>query len=601
MSLAVLAVLSGVIIFLTVAGAGAFVWTVALATLALGATYLVVAAHPRREDHEFSYPPRYPWLEGAFLATLLFLLLSAMPLPLSLSQLGGPDRYEQNVRAAEILKKAEQAGVIAEARFGFAISRNRVGTLRIALLAVAAFLAASLSSSLKPRHRLLLLYALSVLGVLIAIAGFIGQWVRPQGDTLWWFIKVPRNLPSPVGGFVNRNHHGGYLAMLAPVALGTAMGCYSRRRWLAGVLYLLACLVMVGGAVFTLSRGAIIACAVGMPVALVMAAIPLRPRHTAAVGALILIAVIGTACLPAEETETAHERLSTLRNPLQTESARYRLNAWRDCLRIWRAYPLIGAGANAFRMVYPQHRTTSASDFMTHPENEYAQLVSETGLAGIALCVLVVIALSRYRIPAHDQDWGIRIATAGAIGVALTHAVFDFAPHAPLYTITLAAILGLCLAPPVPEHAPTLLRGQTPWTGIVAVATTLLLMTLHRDLQNLDYLPYIERATPDAVARTLAQAPTSWQSWYYLGRHACATGKEHDAHLGERCLTQATTYDPNNYRLWLVLGQLRLSQDKTDGARDAFDRAKSLRSWLNVPALPPQRSRKRQAPEPATQ
>jgi O-antigen ligase len=56
---------------------------------------------------------------------------------------------------------------------------------------------------------------------------------------------------------------------------------------------------------------------------------------------------------------------------------------------IWAAYPIAGAGANAFRMVYPQYRTASSAGFMTHAHNEYAQLLCETGVIG--LCMSAVL------------------------------------------------------------------------------------------------------------------------------------------------------------------------------------------------------------------
>jgi hypothetical protein len=55
--------------------------------------------------------------------------------------------------------------------------------------------------------------------------------------------------------------------------------------------------------------------------------------------------------------------------------------------------------------------------------------------------------------------------------------------------------------------------------------------------------------------------------------------------MGERWISQAAAYDPKNYRLWKELGDLRLYLGDRAGARQAYDRVKALRPWVQVPEL----------------
>ena len=48
-------------------------------------------------------------------------------------------------------------------------------------------------------------------------------------------------------------------------------------------------------------------------------------------------------------------------------------------------------------------------------------------------------------------------------------------------------------------------------------------------------------------------------------------------------MTQSMLYDPSNYRHWVKLGELRLKLGDHAGAREAYERAHALRSWVGVP------------------
>jgi len=105
-----------------------------------------------------------------------------------------------------------------------------------------------------------------------------------------------------------------------------------------------------------------------------------------------------------------------------------------------------------------------------------------------------------------------------------------------------------------------------------------------RDLDSPDHMADMDI---NRLARAVVWSPTSWQTWFYFGRACCSAAERKAFLLGERCISTAGELDPNNYRLWLELGHLRLRLGKREEAREAFARVKQLRYWVTVPEIEP--------------
>lgn len=524
-----------------------------------------------------------PSLHLAFALLLLFMLLTALPVPLCLSKLALQPRAAQNEAVSVALRDARDLGIDAPGGARFALTRNRAGTLKLILLAVAVFCGGLLAARLEEPHREHCRVALVLMGGAMAVAGLVSLYVAPQGDTLWWLFRTRRVLPGPLGGFINRNHFAGFLAMLAPLAVTLSATAFASRRILKASLAAAAGTLMALTAVLSLSRGATLACAAGL---LITAVLLLRKRRLHALltlGAIVVLTLVALHYLPMEQVR---DRLDTLRDPLHTQSGQTRINAWCDSARIWATYPVIGAGPDAFRFVYPQHRRTSAHEFMTHPENEYVQLAADTGLAGLALAALLLLALVRFVRAGRPPGTSIDVATAGAMAVIAVHACFDFALHVPLYAVVAGVLLGLARPPGGHRTHASPERVRRLAVGLPLLAGVMLVVDLCVGLHAMDSRSRMEKAEPRRLAHMLAWSPTAWQAWYHLGRHACLTGKPEAARFGESCIARAATLDPNNYLLWLELGRLRLSLRDHAGARSAFARVRELRDWVQLPKVP---------------
>ena len=565
-------------LFLALLGAGILSWTVAAVAAVLAALEYFLVRH---EGLPAARATTSGWwnVDRAYLLAIAFLLVTLMPLPLALTRLMGRERYAQNVLVAESLGEAAELGLAPRQADWFAFTRNRAGTMRIATILVAAYGVARLASRLSIRGRFVLLGGLVLVAAAIGIAGFVALRIIPQRDTLLWLYPIPHVLPGPVACFVNRNHFAGMMAMFSPSALVLCIHALRTRRWFAAPLWGF-CFLALAVALFTaMSRGAFLAWLVGM------AALPLflfrtrRAFPALAVGA-VLAALLAWAAL--SHLSALRTRLQSLADP-EDSSVGARLTAWHDTLAIWRGYPVAGAGANAFRMVYPQHRTSSHSGFRTHAENQYVQLLAEGGVAGTSLAMLLAgaCAIAAVRFARSEEPSRVLLAALGSAGaVAAAHALTDFALHVPLYALALAGIVGINL-PSMRAALP-----KPSWLAALNLLAALVLLANEPTLQKMEDPDALCETTRGEARQALVWAPTHWRAWQRWGFLAGWRDDAAAARYAERCATQAAQYAPLNYRLWQYLGYVRLEACDYAGAREAFARMHALRAWVEIPHIP---------------
>lgn len=573
------------ILFLAGSGAGVFAWTVCAAAVGLAGSAFLIGLPSAAAGGPVPTPRGRSWAPWAFLAILGFLMLTLLPLPPRAAAFLGKERYTQNVKAVKAVERARDLGWIAEdgATPGVSFTRNRAGTMRIAVLAVAMFGAFALAARLGSAGARRLVRGVVAIGAAVAVAGCLNRWYAPQGDTLLWLIPIPHALPAPAACFMNRNHFGGYMALLLPAALALLADDLSKRRLGTAQASTLCVALLGAGVVASHSRGAVVAGATAFLAAAVL--LFARRRVVLSFLVILLMAASAMAVLRFAEPEVL-DRIGTLEHATDTPSFRTRVAAWRDTVAVWKAYPVAGVGANALRTVYPQHRRTTASGYLTHAENEYVQALAEGGLVGVALALLLAAALARDVRRAGGAADSVRlVAAGGALAVAAVHASLDFALSVPLYAVTLAALAGALAAPESPAEAEVGARAG--FSGALAgVTAALVLCVWWGEMGALDSEADLIASPPEQLARAVVWAPPSAQAWYHLGRAASDSSDRDIVRFGERCLLQAAWYDRNNYRVWRELGAARLKLGNRMGARTAFARVKEIRAWVPVPAVP---------------
>lgn len=577
-----------VILLLAVYGAGIFPWTLFAAAVAL-----CLAQRPWRVvQHR---PVLRLLIRSPYAYLLAYLLMMLVPLPGGLDRLSGEIRMQQNRIVTETLHAAADAGQDPQTIPLFSISRNRAGTMRFLILAVLIHGGWCITAGGTDRQRMILLRGLVAAGAFMGMAGVLGRYGAPQGDTLWWVIPVPHGLPGPMGGFMNQNHFAGFCALLTPVALALSMHDLQHRRPLPALLHLGSSTILFLSVLLSHSRGGMVALGAGVGTLLLIGM--LRGNTTARIGLPVAAVLLtASALVIILRIDSVRERVLSLRSPATTASFNSRAQAWRDSFGIWRQYPLLGAGPNAFRAVYPQHRTTSARDARDFAENEYIQWLCETGIAGVLIGLLFAERLRQlvFRRVVSQEDGSpvLSFAMIAVLATAAVHALVDFPMHLPLYALTLAALTGM-LSEPGPNRgtdARTSCPGEAreasaPQVNAPFFAAAGLVIVLGLSLFDiqLDSAGRIGRANLPDTARALASAPTLPVTWRHLAALQWQADTTPARLLAERSLTQAATLDPNNYLLWRHLGDRRHELGDEQGKIEAYRRVKALRSWVNVP------------------
>lgn len=571
------------LLILSVSGPGGYKWSL----FAIPTVLSIVAAVVLRRK-------TYYVLRPLFILSVMFpalVLLSMLPLPQIFDNFPPVRQKAQNAEVQDAVTKAGQLDLVDNDIQLFSASRNRGGTARMFLLALSAFAAIACASSMSFRLRQQCFYWTMLLAAGIGLAGYVSQHIVPQGKSIWWMFEVAHG--RPVGCFLNRNHFGGFLALVAPVAAVLLARSIMRRRiWL--MLMSTCCFASLSVAmVSSLSRGAWLSGVAGVAACMLYMTARWRIRLVVPLALTLLIAAAGIFYT---SDQAVQERAESLVDAVRQPGSTLRLQTWKDALPVIADYPLAGTGLNAFEMVFPQYRSTSTRKTIAHVENEFIQLPLELGIPTclvLAALVLLFVRHATASLPRQTEGTVLGRRTyqailAGSSTAAAVHAFFDFSIRSPLYLLTFAVIAGCCLfsrdeaAGGACRHGPVLRAGRV-WACAAAIA--IVISFFHRQIMLYDSSDWIQTAEVGELSEALEWTPTSWQCWYHLGRMAIIEGGRERKQYGRQCMETAVQYDPKNYRLWHQLCLVRLRNGDREGALDAYRELKKLRSWVDVPQL----------------
>lgn len=170
---------------------------------------------------------------------------------------------------------------------------------------------------------------------------------------------------------------------------------------------------------------------------------------TAAAGGLILIAALA---------------LVAVFSAKRMQSVNFRLITWRGAVAAAADAPVLGHGSASFASVYPAYRRAQIfyienmhNNETAHAENEYIEVLVETGLIGLTLFVFVIfyvfaLAFKHMRaMPrsgrAPPQSWRL-LGACAALAAMLIHNFFDISMRLPafafLFALFISYILVLC-------------------------------------------------------------------------------------------------------------------------------------------------------------
>lgn len=405
---------------------------------------------------------RWRWPLDVWLPIAAFVALAALqlaPLPAGLVAAVSPGTAEVKRSLLEDLPDAPAA--LARMTLSFYPLATR-HDLRLVLLAATAF-AAVVTVCHDPRRLRRLLVVITVIAAAFAALA-LAQDATGTTEIYWTFDS---GQPARNGTFGNHSHYAQHMnlsvgcalaLLLAHLASPAAAAAATAHRAAAGhagaarprapsplrrhaVTAATALVIVVGLATLSLSlsRGGILAMLTAGAFTLVVLLSVRSLRWTGGVVAGLALAAL--ACVAYFGFDVVYDRM-VLRGALGG-----RAHMIRDTLAMVRQFPLAGTGLGTFEWVYPGYDTTGVYSTATHLENEYVQVLAETGVVGLAAVIAFLAAVWRRWLRAvRSADPAAALAAVGlsyGLLAVMIQSLADFGQHVPANAVLSAVVCGL--------------------------------------------------------------------------------------------------------------------------------------------------------------
>ncbi len=381
---------------------------------------------------------------------LLMIMLQLVPLPISLVKLLSPQTYHIYADAAT------HTGSTLPAFLPLSVRAQATEIELYKFLAYFAIFVLIINNIRSPRQIRRIVFIIVAVGLAESLYGLYEYF---SGHHHIFFYQKQSSL-TVSGTFVNKNHFAGYLEMVIPLTFGVLFARlkehgqtslkklvhFSEEKYMKAVLVSFLLFVMIGAHLLSGSRGGLVSFACGM-LCLVSLAYKRRLLRKWAVGALILVTIaIGIAMVLGQELLV--KRLQTLQH-LETErSFQYRRDVWKGTLNIFRDYPALGSGFGSFPHIFPHYQDFPSDLTFTHAENDYLQLLAETGMIGfvLVLCTGGIFFYTTLKAWKQRQSrWSIILVAGGLSGMLsiVVHSSIDFNLHIPSNALLFSVVAAL--------------------------------------------------------------------------------------------------------------------------------------------------------------
>jgi len=375
---------------------------------------------------------KHSWPALTLLAIyLLYILLQIIPLPNKLIGVLSPTalNYWDSLRLLELEQANFTLSLSPSTTIGFLLK-----SLGYAILFVLTLLLVRSHARIK-----LLLTILVISGALQAV---FGSLMVLSGLEYGFFIKKTAYLGMATGTFINRNHLAGYLEMCLAAGIGLMVMNPGERsnNWHQRLLKLtrlilsrkiqvrIALAIMVIGLVMTRSRMGNTAFFASLIITGTLWVVlsgqrPSKPVVLLLISLFIIdLYIVGTwfgvdkVVQRLENTSASHET---------------RDEVVRDSLVYWESFRLTGSGGGTFAEIYPIFKQADVKGYYDHAHNDYIEFAVETGIIGITLLGLFVLATLFSSLLAirrrHDPVMrGLGFSATMGISAILIHSSVDF-------------------------------------------------------------------------------------------------------------------------------------------------------------------------------
>ncbi|NWF92730.1 MAG: O-antigen ligase family protein [Syntrophaceae bacterium] len=275
-------------------------------------------------------------------------------------------------------------------------------------------------------------------------------------------LNLGLEISSVTGTFVNRNYFAGYLLMVIPLSLGYffSRSAVQRSRFMSwrhrlssldgkSLLIAFGIVLMILGLLFSASRMGI----VSLLLSFSLISFLFRESQKGQKFSKSVVLIFGLALLWAVwiGVDAVISRFFTA-----SESFKDRWMFWVNTFQIFKDFPLLGSGLGTFAHIFPTYRSFHIRGLITHAENDFLQLLSEVGVIGVGLLLIVFIFLFLRAVLAirsmHSGDPKKYIGIGGMVGIlalifhSLVERNIQVPANAFLYTFIFALILRVSLA-----------------------------------------------------------------------------------------------------------------------------------------------------------
>lgn len=320
-----------------------------------------------------------------------------------------------------------------------------------------------------------LLWLLSVLVISGTLQAFYGTFMALSGFE-WSFIGEKISGKSvATGTFINRNHFAGYIELTLACGIGVLMALRSTDRWSwnsAIELVMgpkarlrLALVILVIALVMTRSRGGNVAFFSAMLAMSLIFIVRNKENRRRNIFILLSLIVIDTLVISQYfGLERLKDRLVNTRFVDSVEvvevdhipveivqkANQIRGQVILDAIPLAMENPIVGQGAGAFEVTYPQYADETVRLHFDHAHNDFLQFFIEYGAIGSALLAVFVGWSFYYAMAALWQTRslfrnGLGLGISMGIASLMIHSFSDFNLQIPANAITFIILCAIAV------------------------------------------------------------------------------------------------------------------------------------------------------------
>jgi len=366
-----------------------------------------------------------------FIAVIIFQLI---PLPGSIVRFLSPNAYNIYAESSKVIDASRAGEKPLSPTYSISVHRNATKDEFYKIIGYALIFFLVINNIKSQRQLKKVILALVISAFCLSIFGMVQK--ATWNGKIYWFREL-RYRGEPFGPYVNRNHYAGLMEMVVPLALAALVITRSKDKKI--ILGFMA-LIMASTIFISLSRGGMLAF-LGSILFISLAFLLSRTLKKHLSFIILLLIGIFLFILYLQLFSSVADRFLTLIDPDKLSSQQRPL-VWRDTLRITADFPLLGTGLGTFKDIFPKYKTFGSQSIYLYTENDYLQLLSETGIIGflIAFWGLLAIVIAFAKFASKDK---LPLFFLGAIVAILIHSLCDFNLHIPANVVIFSIILGL--------------------------------------------------------------------------------------------------------------------------------------------------------------